>query len=135
MGYLRINTYDVVLLDLMLPEVDGLSILREIRTRKKDSAVIIISAKDQVDDRIVGLDQGADDYLCKPFDFDELHARIKSLIRRKHKLHLNVLEFDTLKIDIGMRSLTIANQMVNLTPNEFSLLELLAVNCGSRGSF
>jgi DNA-binding response OmpR family regulator len=129
-GYLRINTYDVVLLDLMLPEVDGLSILREIRTRKKDSAVIIISAKDQVDDRIVGLDQGADDYLCKPFDFDELHARIKSLIRRKHKLHLNVLEFDTLKIDIGMRSLTIANQMVNLTPNEFSLLELLAVNCG-----
>jgi DNA-binding response OmpR family regulator len=130
MGYLRINIYDVVLLDIMLPEVDGLTVLKEIRSRKKDCAVIIISAKDQIDDRITGLDLGADDYLCKPFDFDELHARIKSLIRRKHKLHNNVLAFDSLEIDIGMRSVSVGNQTVNFTPNEFSLLELLAVNNG-----
>lgn len=130
MAYLRVNTYDVVLLDLMLPEVDGLTVLKEIRHKKKDSAVLIISAKDQVDDRITGLDLGADDYLCKPFDFDELHARIKSLIRRKHQLHGNVIVFEELKLDIGMRSVSVGNETVNLTPNEFSLLELLAVNNG-----
>ncbi len=130
MAYLRVNTYDVVLLDLMLPEVDGLTVLKEVRHKKQDSAVIIISAKDQIDDRITGLDLGADDYLCKPFDFNELHARIKSSIRRKHKLHDNVLVFAELKLDIGMRSVSVSNETVNLTPNEFSLLELLAVNNG-----
>tara|TARA_B110000902_G_scaffold264049_1_gene344514 strand:+ start:1549 stop:2220 length:672 start_codon:yes stop_codon:yes gene_type:complete len=130
MGYLRVNTYDVVLLDLMLPEVDGLTVLKKIRSGKKDCAVIIISAKGQVDDRITGLDLGADDYLCKPFDFDELHARIKSLIRRKHKIHNNILAFDNLELDIDKRLVSVSDQAVNFTPNEFSLLELLAVNRG-----
>ncbi|GLR71738.1 response regulator transcription factor [Agaribacter marinus] len=134
-AYLRVNHYDVVLLDLMLPEVDGLSVLKEIRHRKKESAVIVISAKDQVDDRILGLDLGADDYLCKPFDFDELHARIKSLIRRKYQLHNNVMVFGKLKVDIDMRSVAVNKQAVNLTPNEYSILALLTMNQGKVMTF
>ncbi len=134
-AYLSVNHYDVVLLDLMLPEVDGLSVLKEIRHRKKESAVIVISAKDQVDDRILGLDLGADDYLCKPFDFDELHARIKSLIRRKYQLHNNVMVFGKLKVDIDMRSVAVNKQAVNLTPNEYSILALLTMNQGKVMTF
>ncbi len=123
--------YDVIVLDLMLPKMDGLSVLRRLRERNCSTYVLILTAKDTVDDRVKGLGDGADDYLIKPFAFDELVARIQALLRRSYNIKTTRLIFGDLEIDIAMRSVTKSGVQLDLRPREYSLLEFLALRSGS----
>ncbi|WP_291910083.1 response regulator transcription factor [Chitinophaga sp. CB10] len=114
--------YDCILLDLMLAGGDGLKVLEEIKNQHKQSGVIIISARDSVDDKISGLRLGADDYLAKPFHLSELAARIYSLIRRKNFGNDDVIAFDDVRVDLQGKSVTVADQLVPLTRREYDLL-------------
>jgi len=127
--YAMINDYDVIILDLMLPSMDGLSILKELRDKRKNTYVLILSAKDKIEDRVMGLNLGADDYLIKPFSFDELHARLLTLTRRKHNVSSPVLTFGNVSIDTVMRKVSINGADISLTPTEYLILEHLALNC------
>ncbi|PZR26098.1 MAG: DNA-binding response regulator [Citrobacter freundii] len=114
--------YDCILLDLMLPGGDGLQLLEELRRQKKDDGVIIISARNSVDDRIRGLQIGADDYLSKPFHLPELAARIHSIIRRKQFGNVNVIELNELKVDLLGKEVKVNDQALALTKKEYDLL-------------
>ena len=124
------NEYDVIVLDLMLPEIDGLTVLRTLRQRGKATHVLILSAKDLVDDRVQGLDLGADDYLVKPFSFDELCARLQALVRRSYRAKSPRLVFGDLAINTAARRVTRAEVEIRLTAREYSLLEILALRAG-----
>jgi DNA-binding response OmpR family regulator len=114
--------YDCILLDLMLPGGDGLKILEEIKAQNKQDGVIIISARNSVEDKIKGLQIGADDYLTKPFHLSELAARIYSVIRRKQFGNVNVVELNELKINLLGKTVMVNDQTVQLTKKEFDLL-------------
>jgi DNA-binding response OmpR family regulator len=114
--------YDCILLDLMLPGGSGMDILNEIKSRKKEDGVIIISAKNALDDKIQGLELGADDYLAKPFHLSELSARIFSVIRRRNFANANILKQGDLKIDLLAKTVDIAGNAVILTKKELDLL-------------
>ena len=121
-------SYDAIVLDIMLPSMDGISLLKRVRNKRIDTNVLILSAKDQYEDRIKGLNLGADDYLCKPFSFDELHARVLTLIRRSHQLKSNSIEIGNVSINIQLKQIDVAGAEVRLTPLEYSLVEQLALN-------
>ncbi|KQK26204.1 two-component system response regulator [Chryseobacterium aquaticum] len=114
--------YDCILLDIMLPDGNGLAILEELKRQNKQDGVIIISAKNALDDKIKGLQLGADDYLTKPFHLSELMARIYSIIRRKQFNNSNVIKQNELQIDLLAKTVTINDQMIILTKKEFDLL-------------
>jgi DNA-binding response OmpR family regulator len=122
--------YDVIVLDLMLPKLDGLSVLSRLREKGKATHVLILTAKDTVNDRVQGLQMGADDYLIKPFSFRELVARIQALARRAHVVKTPRISVGELVIDTAARSVTRAGEPVELTPREYSLLEFLAFHKG-----
>lgn len=122
--------YDCVLLDLMLPGGDGLDILRAIRKRRSQEGVIIISAKDSVDDRVSGLEIGADDYLPKPFALPELSMRIYALIRRKEFSANNIMQSGGITIDLLSKKVTVGGQEVTLTRTEYELLLFFISNSG-----
>lgn len=122
--------YDVIILDLMLPRVDGLTILRTIRDSSINTSILILSARDEIDDRIKGLNLGADDYLCKPFSFDELHARVNTLVRRTHDIKSSAFCAGPIMVDIPLKRVTIAGVELPLTPNEYIILEVLCLNAG-----
>lgn len=124
------NDYDLIVLDLMLPSLDGLSLLQQLRDKKKDTNVLILSARDQVADRVKGLERGADDYLCKPFSFDELEARIKSIIRRSHQIKSPLVDLGPVSLDMSLRQLLVEETPLQLTPFEYAILEQLALNLG-----
>jgi DNA-binding response OmpR family regulator len=124
------NDYDVIVLDLMLPQVDGLTVLRTLRERGKGTHVLILSARDLVEDRIQGLRLGADDYLVKPFSFDELCARIEALVRRSYRAKNPVIRTGLLEINTAARRVTVAGREVRLTAREYSLLEILVLRAG-----
>lgn len=124
------ETYDAIVLDLMLPGIDGLSLLRNLRTRKIHTPLICLTARDAVNDRVEGLNAGADDYLPKPFSFTELHARINALLRRGHRLTNNPIVVGDLSIDVLSRVVYRGQQRIDLSPREFALLEYLARNAG-----
>ena len=124
------NNYDVIVLDLMLPEIDGLTVLRTLRERGKSTHVLILSARDLVEDRIQGLRQGADDYLVKPFSFDELCARLEALVRRSYQAKNPLIRSGPLEINTASRKVTLAGREVRLTPREYSLLEILMLRAG-----
>jgi DNA-binding response OmpR family regulator len=127
---LRSHEYDVVVLDLMLPRVTGLEVLRLMREEGRDAHVLILSAKDRVEDRVEGLRLGADDYLTKPFAFEELEARLQSLLRRRHASKNPVLRLGDLEVDTSLRRVLLAGEVVHLTPSEHALLELLVLRRG-----
>jgi DNA-binding response OmpR family regulator len=116
------HDYDCILLDLMLPGGDGLTILEELKRLKKQDGVIIISAKNAIDDKVKGLKLGADDYLAKPFHQAELAARVESLIRRKQFDSNNLIVQNELSIDINAKAVTVNDQPLNLTKKEYNLL-------------
>lgn len=120
----KINThqYDCIVLDIMLPDGNGLDILEELKKQNKQDGVIIVSAKNAVDDRVKGLQMGADDYLTKPFHLSELMARIFSIIRRKQFDNSNKIQNNELQIDLLSKTVTINNQAIVLTKKEFDLL-------------
>jgi DNA-binding response OmpR family regulator len=128
--YLTSNTYDLVILDLMLPGMSGLQIIYDLRKLKKEVPILVLTAMDAVDDRVRGLDLGADDYLTKPFAVTELLARVRSLIRRGHDRRRPVLEIADLKIDTIGHIVRRGTDEVILTPREYSLLEFLAMRVG-----
>ena len=128
--YARSGDYDVIVLDLMLPKVDGLTILRRLREHENPANVLILTAKDALDDRVRGLDLGADDYLAKPFAFEELLARIRALVRRKYEAGSPVITVADLQIDTGTRTVRRAGRAVELTAREYAILEFLALRAG-----
>ena len=124
------NEYDVVILDLMLPGLDGLTILRRLRAQEGAVHVLILSAKDTLDDRVRGLQAGADDYLVKPFAFEELLARVQALCRRSYQRKNPHIAIGDLHIDTAARLVTRKGKAIELTPREFMLLEYLAARRG-----
>jgi DNA-binding response OmpR family regulator len=125
LGFLSGFDYQLIVLDLMLPKLDGFSVLAELRDRGLRPRVLVLSARDQVADRIRALDLGADDYLVKPFDLDELLARLNALSRRSLEQTQPVLEVGGLVLDSRRRAVQFAGQALSLTPKEFALLECL----------
>jgi DNA-binding response OmpR family regulator len=124
------NDYDVIILDLMLPGIDGLTVLHTLRERGKSTHVLILSARDLVEDRIRGLRVGADDYLVKPFAFDELCARLEALVRRSYQAKNPLLRAGPLELNTASRKVALAGREVKLTPREYSLLEILMLRAG-----
>ena len=122
--------YDVIVLDLMLPLLDGLSILQRLREQGRSTNVLILSAKDQVPDRIQGLELGADDYLIKPFAFDELVARLKALMRRGYDKRNPIIRLGQVELNTALHQAVCDGVELALTPHEMSLLECLALNLG-----
>ena len=122
--------YDAVLLDLMLPEVDGLTILASLRNQGSDVPVLIITARGEVEDRIKGLNLGADDYLAKPFDLDELVARLRALIRRSRGKPSPLLTVGDLSIDTNARTVSRAGIDISLSAREYTILAYLALHVG-----
>ena len=127
---LEIQTYDLVILDVNLPALDGFSILKRLRQRKSKIPVLVLTARSQVDDRVDALDLGADDYLVKPFDYRELEARARALLRRSAGEPTNELVCGKLIIDRGSRVVTIDGAPIDLTRRELTLLEILAARPG-----
>src|ERR1041385_6394267 len=122
--------YDVMILDLMLPRLDGLSLRRRLRDAGKETHVLILTARDTVEDRVKGLRAGADDYLVKPFAFDELLARVEALVRRRHGVKRPRLEIGPLQIDTGTRTVYRGGKPIALSPREYSILEYLSARRG-----
>ena len=118
--------YDVVVLDVMLPGLDGLSVLRQLRDQGRDTHVLLLTARDTVDDRVTGLRAGADDYLVKPFAFDELLARVEALGRRRTGRKSPVIRVADLDVDLAAQTVRRDGQVVPLLPREFALLAYLA---------
>lgn len=125
-----VNPYDAIILDVMLPKRDGFAVCREIRRRGLATPVLMLTARDAVRDRITGLDTGADDYLTKPFEFGELLARLRALLRRGPALAPAVLRVADLELDTHAHRATRAGRDVRLTTREYALLEFLARNAG-----
>jgi DNA-binding response OmpR family regulator len=124
------NEYDVIVLDLMLPEIDGLTVLRTLRENGKTSHVLVLSAKDMVEDRVQGLRLGADDYMVKPFAFDELCARLEALVRRSYRVKNPVVRVGDLEVNTAARRAWYAGREIKLTPREYGLLEILVLRAG-----
>jgi two-component system copper resistance phosphate regulon response regulator CusR len=118
--------YDLLILDIMLPGCDGWSILRELRKQGKEVAVLFLTARDAVQDRVQGLELGADDYLVKPFSFSELLARARSVLRRGPARHLDTIRIADLEIDLIQHRVSRGGKRIDLSPKEFRLLTLLA---------
>lgn len=130
LDYLNSTEYDLVILDIMMPKINGYEVLKTMRKENNDTPVLMLTAKDGVDDKVKGLDLGADDYLIKPFDFDELSARIRAITRRKFGNTTNILQIDDLIIDINKKIVTRAGINIELTAKEYEVLVYLIQNKG-----
>ena len=124
------ESFDLVILDLNLPQMDGLAVLRAMRARRNPAAVMILTARGTPEERVRGLDLGADDYLIKPFDIGEFEARIRSLLRRQAGLRTATVSFGALELDQTSRSFSVNGQPLDLPARERSLLELLITRAG-----
>jgi two-component system copper resistance phosphate regulon response regulator CusR len=125
-----INPYDLVILDVVLPKKDGVRVCQEMRAAGAKTPVLMLTARDAVDDRIRGLDAGADDYLTKPFEYGELLARVRALLRRGPAPHVEVINVADLRIEVRARRVTRASKRIDLTAKEYAFLEFLARRAG-----
>src|SRR5256712_1429269 len=125
-----VNTYDLVILDVMIPGRDGFAVCRDLRTSGQRMPILMLTARDAVEDRIAGLDHGADDYLTKPFEFRELLARLRALLRRSGDLRPNRIAVEDLMLDTAAQTAARGGRQVPLTTKEDALLEYLARNSG-----
>jgi DNA-binding response OmpR family regulator len=126
----RTAEYDVIILDIMLPKEDGLSLLQRWRKDGLTAHVLLLTARGSMEDKVKGLDLGADDYMTKPFELEELLARLRALIRRGHQVKSPLIRVHDLEIDTASRSVKRAGQSIHLTPREYALLEFLAFHRG-----
>jgi len=129
LSMLQMNVYDAAVLDLMLPKLDGIELIKRVRAKSMNIPVLMLTARDTLDDKVVGLDAGADDYLTKPFAFEELLARVRSLLRRG-RAEITVLKVDGLTLDPATRKVKRDGSDIILTAKEFSLLEYMMRNPG-----
>jgi two-component system response regulator QseB len=127
---LRSENYEIMVLDLGLPDRSGLSVLRQLRQRGKDLPVLILTARDSIEDRVEGLDSGADDYMLKPFDLDELAARLRALLRRHGGRAENRIVHGEIILDPSAHAVSLAGEAVELPPREYTVLQLLLENIG-----
>lgn len=125
LAYATVSEYDAIVLDIMLPKKDGLTLLRELRNLGNYTPVLMLTARDALEDRVHGLDVGADDYLVKPFAFPELLARLRALLRRPPLQSDTILAVGSLEVDLARREVTRDGSPIDLSPREFSLLEYL----------
>ncbi|MFT3986006.1 MAG: response regulator transcription factor [Lachnospiraceae bacterium] len=130
LDYINCAEYDAVILDIMLPGINGLEVLRRIRSQSNKTPVLLLTARDSIEDRVAGLDKGADDYLVKPFAFDELLARIRAMIRRSSGHVSNVLSVADLVMDCDFREVTRGGTSILLSSKEFAILEFMMHNKG-----
>lgn len=130
MDYLESAEYDGVILDIMMPKMDGHQVLKKLRARGSDLPVLFLTAKDSIADRVAGLDLGADDYLIKPFDFDELLARVRAMMRKRSGHKTSVITIGDLKIDTGSHEVTRGDRSIELSSREYSILEYMAMHPG-----
>ena len=127
-AYISAGEFDCIILDIMLPGKDGLSILRDLRNANNLTPVLLLTARDSIEDRVKGLDYGADDYLVKPFSLDELQARIRVLLRRQSQERKNELSVADLTMDLTAHTVSRSGQNIDLSSKEFSILEYLMRN-------
>jgi len=130
LNVLLAQEYDLAIIDLALPELDGLSLIRALRKQSRGLPILIITARDAVDERVAGLDAGADDYLVKPFEMQELEARARALIRRSRSDRAQAIRIGPLELTVGQPRIHLSGVPLDLTAREFALLELLAVRAG-----
>ena len=125
LDYLKYSEYDLVILDIMMPKVDGFEVIKKLRDKRNHTSVLMLTARDSADDKVKGLDLGADDYIVKPFDFNELLARIRAVVRRKYGNSSNKLVIGDLILDTSEKSVTRAGKQIELTGKEYEVLEYL----------
>ena len=125
LDYLEYGEYDLVILDIMMPKVNGFEVIKKLRDKGNHTSVLMLTARDSADDKVKGLDLGADDYIVKPFDFNELMARIRAVVRRKYGNSSNKLVIGNLVLNTSERSVTRAGKQIELTGKEYEVLEYL----------
>lgn len=125
LDYLEYGEYDLVILDIMMPKVDGFEVIKKLRNKGNHTSILMLTARDNADDKVKGLDLGADDYIVKPFDFNELLARIRAVVRRKYGNSSNKLAIGDLILDTSEKSVTRAGKQIELTGKEYEVLEYL----------
>lgn len=130
LDYLESADYDGAILDIMMPKKDGYEVVRQLRSKGKDVPVIFLTARDSIGDRVKGLDLGADDYLIKPFDFEELLARIRAMLRKRRGIASSVLTVGDLSIDTGNHQVKRGDRVIELSTREYAILEYMAMNQG-----
>ncbi len=128
LDYLEVEPYDAIILDIMMPKVDGLTVLRKIRAKGIDTPVLFLTARDSIADRVAGLDAGADDYLTKPFAFEELLARVRVLIRKKSGNRTNTYTLANLTIDVQSHEVKRGDTVIPLSSKEYAILEYMMLN-------
>lgn len=129
-SFLFAAEYDAVILDIMMPKKDGLTLLRELREKNNNTPVLLLTAKDSISDRVMGLDSGANDYLIKPFSFDELSARIRAMLRKASGNGSNVITVSDLSVNTETKEVIRGGKRIDLSAKEYALLEYLARNRG-----
>lgn len=130
LNYIKSTSYDIIIMDIMMPQKNGYEVLKEIRYEGNSVPVLFLTAKDALEDRVKGLDLGADDYLVKPFHFEELMARIRVMIRRSHGKVSNQLQIADLILDINAHTVKRNNNFIELSAKEFAILEYMMQNSG-----
>lgn len=128
LDYVLYGEYDLIITDIMMPKVDGYQFIKQLRNKKNTTPVIMLTAKDRLDDKVLGLDSGADDYIVKPFEFDELLARIRVLMRRNYGFATNIIQVDDVVLDISKKQVTRSGESIVLTGKEYEVLEYLFKN-------
>lgn len=123
-----LNDYDCIIVDIMLPDGSGLDLLEKIKEKDKNTGIIIISAKNSLDDKLYGLDKGSDDYLTKPFHLSELNARIKAILRRRLTSGQNIIEVNEIKLNIDLEEVHVYDEKIDLTTKEYQLLYFFMLN-------
>ena len=128
LDYISYGEYDLIITDIMMPKIDGYGFIKQLRNDKNSTPIIMLTAKDSLDDKILGLDSGADDYIVKPFEFDELLARIRVLMRRNYGFATNIIQVDDVVLDISKKLVTRSGESIVLTGKEYEVLEYLFKN-------
>ena len=128
LDYISYGEYDLIITDIMMPKIDGYGFIKQLRNDKNSTPVIMLTAKDSLNDKILGLDNGADDYIVKPFEFDELLARIRVLMRRNYGFATNIIQVDDVVLDISKKLVTRSGESIVLTGKEYEVLEYLFKN-------
>ena len=131
LDFISYSEYDLIITDIMMPKIDGYGFIKQLRNDKNSTPVIMLTAKDSLDNKILGLDSGADDYIVKPFKFDELLARIRVLIRRNYGLATNIIQIEEVTLDLAKKQVTKSGEIIDLTGKEYEVLEYLMKNKGS----